>query len=172
MTEEDRRPEDTGRKGRLIAWLQRAELGLAGFFLVAMVAMILTGGVARMVGRPLNLTIDLATCFFAWATFLAADIAWRQDRLIAFDLFSSRLPDRARRILTLVNLGIIAAILIYGVIAGCWLAWVSRARSFQGIPGVSYSWVTMALPVGSALMLVTTIGRIRRLLHSDERAGL
>jgi TRAP-type C4-dicarboxylate transport system permease small subunit len=160
--------QGSGRLARLIGWLQRAEVFLAGFFLVGMVAMIFTGGVARMVGRPLNMTIDLATCFFAWATFLAADIAWRQDRLIAFDLFSSLLPDRARRVLTLVNLAIIAAILAYGVVAGCWLAWVSRARSFQGIPGVSYSWVTMALPVGSALMLVTTLGRIRRLLRRGE----
>jgi TRAP-type transport system small permease protein len=34
-------------------------------------------------------------------------------------------------------------------------------RSFQGIPEVSYSWVTMSLPVGAALLLVTTALKIR-----------
>jgi hypothetical protein len=38
---------------------------------------------------------------------------------------------------------------------GAWLSWISRARSFQGIPEVSYSWVTMSMPVGAALLLVT-----------------
>ena len=30
-----------------------------------------------MSGYPLNWTIDVATCLFAWACFLCADIAWR-----------------------------------------------------------------------------------------------
>jgi len=34
---------------------------------------------------------------------------------------------------------------------------VSRARSFQGIPEISYSWVTMSMPVGCLLLLVTTL---------------
>ena len=46
---------------------------------------------------------------------------------------------------------------------GTWLAWTSRARSFQGIPEVSYSWVTMAMPVGCLLLLVTTVQKFRRL---------
>jgi len=63
-------------------------------------------------------------------------------------------------------------ILGYGVYAGAWLCWVSRARSFQGMPGVSYSWVTAALPVGSALMIGTTIAKIRDVLRDrDEGQG-
>jgi TRAP-type C4-dicarboxylate transport system permease small subunit len=50
------------------------------------------------------------------------------------------------------------------VVAGGWLAWVSRARSFQGIPGVSYSWVTASLPVGAALLLATTLLKHRELV--------
>jgi hypothetical protein len=42
-----------------------------------------------------------------------------------------------------------------------WLAWVSRARSFQGIPEVSYSWVTASMPAGAALLLVTTLLKVR-----------
>lgn len=141
--------------------IQRIEALLAGIFLVLMVAMIFTGGVARMMRMPLNLTIDLATCFFAWATFLAADIAWRRDQLIAIRLVPANLPPQAAYWLGMVNFVVILALLGYGIVAGGWLAWVSRARSFQGIPGVSYSWVTASLPVGSLLMFGTTLGKIR-----------
>ena len=149
---------------RLSDRLHRIEVALAGAFLILMVAMIFTGGVARMMRMPLNLTIDLATCFFAWTTFLAADIAWRRDLLISVRLFHHRLPPRVARALELVNYAIVLMILGYGVYAGAWLCWVSRARSFQGMPGVSYSWVTAALPVGSALMFGTTIAKMRELL--------
>ncbi|MEO1102272.1 MAG: TRAP transporter small permease subunit [Pseudomonadota bacterium] len=141
--------------------IERIEIVLAGTFLVLMVAMIFTGGVARMMRMPLNMTIDLATCFFAWATFLSADIAWRRDRLIAVRLLPDRLPPHGAFWLVLINFAIILALLIYGIIAGGWLAWVSRARSFQGMPGVSYSLVTLALPVGATLMFYTTLQKIR-----------
>ena len=39
---------------------------------------------------------------------------------------------------------------------GVYLSWISRVRSFQGIPEISYSWVTMSLPVGALLLLITT----------------
>lgn len=151
--------------------LYRLEVALAGTFLILMVAMIFTGGVARMMRMPINITIDLATCFFAWATFLAADIAWRRDLLISVRLYHHRLPPRAARALELANYAIVLLILGYGVYAGAWLCWISRARSFQGMPGVSYSWVTAALPVGSALMIGTTLAKIRGVLRDRDADG-
>ncbi|GAB4363910.1 MAG: hypothetical protein Kow00114_20240 [Kiloniellaceae bacterium] len=47
------------------------------------------------------------------------------------------------------------------------LSRVSWARSFQGIPGVSYSWVTMSIVVGCALLLVTTLLKLRDALRRD-----
>jgi TRAP-type C4-dicarboxylate transport system permease small subunit len=143
--------------------LLRIEAILAGSFLVLMVALIFLGGVARMTGNPLNWTIDLATCFFAWGCFLCADIAWRNDALMSIDLVPSRLSPSARRLLGMVNHLLIAVFLVYVIYAGGWLSWTSRARSFQGIPGVSYSWVTMSIVVGGALLLITTLIRLNRL---------
>jgi TRAP-type C4-dicarboxylate transport system permease small subunit len=49
---------------------------------------------------------------------------------------------------------------------------VSRARSFQGIPEFSYSWVTLSLPVGGVLLLVTTLLKVRDELRPHQvRAG-
>jgi TRAP-type transport system small permease protein len=152
-----------GRTGRL----RRAEVVLAGIFVIAMVAMIFTGGTARLLRMPINATIDFATCFFAWATFLSADVAWHRNRLTALRLVPDRLPPPARWRLELANYGVVLAILGYGVVAGTWLAWISRTRTFQGMPDISYSWVTAALPVGCALMILTTLGKIRG--HWRER---
>ena len=55
----------------------------------------------------------------------------------------------------------IVVFLIYLVWTGLKLAYVSSARSFQGIPAISYSWVTMSLPVGAVLLLITTILKFR-----------
>ena len=68
---------------------------------------------------------------------------------------------------------LISTFLIYLVLWGGYLSWTSRIRSFQGIPEISYSWVTMSLPVGSVLLLITTWRKIlaeRRGVHEENRA--
>jgi TRAP-type transport system small permease protein len=142
---------------RLIA----AEAILAATLLVLMVALIFLGGVLRMAGHPINWSIDFATAFFAWACFLCADIAWRRGSLMAIEFLPRLLPPGAQKALRLANYAIISAFLVYLVIMGAWLAWTSRARSFQGIPEISYSWVTAAAVVGGFLLLVTTALKIR-----------
>ncbi|TCT12446.1 TRAP-type C4-dicarboxylate transport system permease small subunit [Tepidamorphus gemmatus] len=145
--------------------LGRTEAVLAAVLLVAMAVLIFVGGVARMVRHPLNWTTDFATCFFAWAAFLAADVAWRRDSLLSIDVIAGRLEAPARRWLRLVNLVLICFFLIYVIWAGTRLAILSSARSFQGIPWISYSWVTMSLPVGATLLLLTTGTKIVALLR-------
>lgn len=141
---------------KLHRWLGKVEAVVAAICLIVMVALIFYGGLARLMARPQNWTIDAATCLFAWSCFLCADLAWRRDSLMSIELLTARLSESARRALTLANYAIITGFLIYIIYAGTWLAWISRARSFQGIPGVSYSWVTMSLPIGAALLLLTT----------------
>jgi len=126
-----------------------------------MVALIFVGGVSRVLGYPLNWSTDFATAFFAWACFLCADIAWRRDSLMAIELVPQRLAPRARKALRLANYFIISAFLGYLVVMGSWLSWTSRVRSFQGIPEISYSWVTASAVAGGLLLLVTTALKIR-----------
>lgn len=126
-----------------------------------MVALILLGGVARVAGYPLNWSTDFATAFFAWACFLCADVAWRKNSLMAIDFLVRKLPGGAQKALRLANYGLIALFLAYLAVMGTWLAWTSRVRSFQGIPEISYAWVTMSAAVGGLLLLVTTLLKIR-----------
>ena len=138
-----------------------AEAVLAGTLLVLMVALIFLGGVSRVLGYPLNWSTDFATAFFAWACFLCADIAWRRNALMSIDFLVNRLAPKAQMTVRYVNYAIISGFLVYLMVMGTWLAWTSRARSFQGIPEISYSWVTMSLPVGAALLLATTVLKFR-----------
>ena len=141
----------------LLSGLHKAEAVVAGTFLIGMVLLIFVGGLARLAGMPLNWTTDLATCLFAWACFLSADIAWRRNSLMAIEVVTDRLPERVQAAFRMLNYALISAFLVYLVLWGGYLSWISRIRSFQGIPGVSYTWVTMSLPVGAALMLLTTV---------------
>lgn len=152
---------------RFYAVLLRLEAVVAAVLLILMVGLIFLGGVARLMHMPLNWTIDLATCCFAWACFLCADIAWRSDAMMSVDLVVSRLSERARRWVTGVNHLLICGFLVYLIYTGIQLAWVSRARSFQGISEISYSWVTASLPFGAALLLVTTILKLREIMRPD-----
>jgi TRAP-type C4-dicarboxylate transport system permease small subunit len=138
-----------------------AEARVAAALLVLMVALIFLNGVARVLGHPVNWAVDAATCLFAWACFFCADIAWRKGHLMSITLLVDRLPAKLQRAVRLFNYGVISAFLVYAVVGGVWLAWVSRARSFQGIPEVSYSWVTASMPVGCALLLATTLLKVR-----------
>jgi TRAP-type C4-dicarboxylate transport system permease small subunit len=150
-----------------------AEAFVAAAFLVLMVLLIFLGGVMRMVGHPINWSGDAATAFFAWACFLCADIAWRKNSLMAIEVVTARLPAQMQTLLRLVNYAIICVFLLYLVVMGTHLSWISRARSFQGIPEVSYSWITLSLPVGALLLLVTTVLHVRAELrgqHLENRA--
>lgn len=149
---------------RLYRGFLRIEAILAGMFLLLMVVSIFVGGTARLARMPLNWTIDLATCSFAWAAFLCADIAWRKDLFMSVDGLVARLPPKLRHGIALFNFALIGGFLVYLIYSGIYLSWVSRARSFQGIPDVSYSWVTASLPVGAALMLMTTVLKVRAYL--------
>ena len=143
-----------------------AEAFVAAAFLVFMVLLIFLGGVLRMLGHPINWSGDFATAFFAWACFLAADIAWRRNSLMSIRVLTERLPPAIQSGLRLLNYAIISTFLIYLIVMGAHLSWISRVRSFQGIPEISYSWVTMSLPVGWLLLLITTILKVR-----DEWSG-
>jgi len=146
---------------RLYRTICAAEAGIAGTFLVFMVMLIFAGGIARLLQHPLNWTTDVATCLFAWACFFCADIAWRRNSLMSIQWLTQRLAPPARLACATLSYLIIGAFLIFVLVMGVWLSWISRARSFQGIPEVSYSWVTMSMPVGALLLLITAVLKLR-----------
>ncbi len=145
----------------LYEYLCKAEAFAARTLLIVMVALVFSAGIARLVGHPINWSIDAATCMFAWACFFSADIAWRKNKLMSVEMLVNYLPEKGRKYCRWINYSILTLFLIYVIPTGFWLSYISRARSFQGIPDFSYSWVTLSMPVGGILLLITTMLKVR-----------
>ena len=135
---------------------------------VFLVALVFIAAFTRYIGYPINWSVDMAQCLFAWCTFLAADIAMRQDKLMKVDFMVAKLSEKYRDIIELINLFIILIFLLSLIGFGIWLSYTTRFRSFQGIPGFSYTWVTLSVPVGGSLMVITTILKIREKIRSKK----
>lgn len=127
-----------------------------------MVILIFTAGVARLLGYPINWAIDLSTCLFAWSCFLSADIAWREDKLMSVDVLVRHFPENVRVFMKGFNYAFLIGFFFYLIFFGVRLSYTTRIRTFQGIPGFSYTWVTLSVPVGAVFLLLTAILKIKR----------
>jgi TRAP-type C4-dicarboxylate transport system permease small subunit len=144
------------KKEMLIA---KCALGILSLFVFA-------AAVGRTLYYPLNWAMDAATFLFAWTVFLGADAAMRLDRLFCIELITSKLPQKAQLYLKFINYIIIVIFLVGMIGYGLWLSYTTRLRTFQGIPGFSYTWVTLSVPIGCALMLITAILKIKSFLRA------
>lgn len=135
---------------------------LARFLLTATFAVILYAAFTRYLGFPVAWGMEFATFLFAWAVFLAADVALRNDRHPSVDLLVNRLPERARLAVKLFNYGLMLVFLAVLLYYGSILTWTTRFRAYSGIPGFSYAWATLSVPVGCVLLSITTILKARQ----------
>lgn len=150
-------------------YLCKAEVLAAATCFAVSCLIIFAAALARTMDRPINWSQDLSLFLFAWSVFLSADAALRADKLVNVDLLVNRLPHRVRRAVALGNYVLILVFLAALVYFGIKLAYISRVRVFQGIPGFSYAWVTLSVPVGAMMMLITTILKMRaQLLRRKE----
>lgn len=135
-----------------------------------MTLFIFLGAVSRIVGHPFGWTSDMGTFMLAWSTFLGGDIAFREGRLANLDILLKRLPVKAQKTVAVIVYTIIAAFLVCLIYFGISLTYTSRFRTFNGVQGFSYSWVTLCIPVTAFFMLVTAVGRLAKLLKCDDPA--
>ena len=118
-------------------YLCKTEVVLAATCFAISCLIIFMAALARTVDRPINWSQDLSLFLFAWSVFLSADVALRADRLVNVDLLLYRLSPPLRRAINLGNYVLILIFLMALVYFGIKLAYLSRVRVFQGIPGFS-----------------------------------
>lgn len=145
--------------------LGQVELRFAQVCVVLMTLLVLTSAAARTAGNPVSWAVDLATFSFAWAVFVGADVALRRDKLVSIDLLVDRFSERGRAWVQLGNSVIIVVFLIALVVLGFRLSYTTSERSFSGLPWLSYTWVTISVPVGALLMLYTMTHKMRDLVR-------
>jgi TRAP-type C4-dicarboxylate transport system permease small subunit len=147
-------------------FLCRQEMRIAQWSLGILSLLVLVAAIGRSLHYPLNWAMDVATFLFAWTVFLGADAAMRLDRLFCIEVFTGKLPQRGQLLLKCVNYVIIVVFLLGMIGYGFWLSYTTRLRTFQGIPGFSYTWVTLSVPIGCVLMVITATLKITAYLRA------
>jgi len=151
---------------KIYEFICKKEIFIAECALGILSFLVFAAAVGRFLYYPLNWAMDAATFLFAWTVFLGADAAMRLDRLFCIEVITSRLPQKAQLYFKITNYIIIVAFLLGMIGYGSWLSYTTRLRTFQGIPGFSYTWVTLSVPLGCALMLITAILKIKTFLRA------
>ena len=139
-------------------YLDRIEELLAVAFLTGTVLSVLLGAMGRAVGHPFPAGPEIAQLLLIWTCMFGADLIIRRGDHIRISALPDALPPSARRVLHLVCLVAMLLFLGYCAWLGSLLAMSNWARE-MGTSGLSYGWVTLALPVGCALMIVSLLRR-------------
>lgn len=156
---------------KLYTYICRAEVFIAALCFSVSCFLIFFAAIARTLDHPINWSQDMSLFLFAWSVFLSADAALRADRLVNVDLLVNRLPAATRKFLAIASYVIIFIFLAAMVYYGIKLSIFSRRRVFQGIPGFSYTWVILSVPVGSFLQMITVTLKLKGLLSPDKKSA-
>ena len=125
----------------------------------AIMVLVFSGAVMRTIGNPINWAVDLSLLLFAWLIFLGADVAIRTTDLVSIDLVIKRFPGIVQDIV-FVGGTILALIFLYVLMRyGVPLAIENYERPFHSL-GISFSYATIAAPVGSFLISISLIIRL------------
>lgn len=145
---------------------------VAKILLAFIVLLVFVAALSRTLNYPLNWSVDIAQMLFAWATFFGADIAMRRDKLMGVDLFIERMTAKKRSLLQISHYLLIIVFLCGVVLFGLKLCIENYDRTFQTME-ISYSWVTLSVPVGSVLMIITASLKLKRLIaaFTGKQAG-
>ena len=155
----------------MVSTLVKSEERLAMAFFAGTSIFVLIGAITRTAGSPVIWAVDLAQLCFAWACVLGADLALKKNAHIEIDIVVRHFSTAARRNLAIVWMIAMAAFLAMLVWYGTQLTLMNTERVLGDV-GISYSWVTAAIPTGCALMLATTLKRLYRGLTGRERLSL
>jgi len=155
----------------MVSTLVKSEERLAMAFFAGTSIFVLIGAITRTAGSPVIWAVDLAQLCFAWACVLGADLALKKNAHIEIDIVVRYFSTAARRNLAIVWMIAMAAFLAMLVWYGTQLTLMNTERVLGDV-GISYSWVTAAIPTGCALMLATTLKRLYRGLTGRERLSL
>ncbi len=140
-------------------FFDRAEEILALLLLAGTVISVLAGAVGRSIGMPFPEGPEIAQLLLIWTCMLGADLTIKRGEHIRVSALPDALTPRLRLVLIWLSLICILPFLGYVLYLGTQLALSNWAREL-GASGLSYGLVTLALPVGAGLMILSLVRRI------------
>ena len=144
---------------KISAVILKTEELLAGAMLCMIAVLVFWSAVARTIGMPVNWAQDVSLLAFGWLTFIGSDIIIKSGGLIRIDMLSNRFPKAVQKTLMLVFDVFMLLFLLILIVYGFLLVSQSWNRTFNTLK-MSYAWCTLAVPIGSLLMIFTIIGKL------------
>jgi TRAP-type C4-dicarboxylate transport system permease small subunit len=135
-------------------------------FVACITLLVFTSAVARSIKHPLNWAQDVSLLLFAWVVFLGADLALRKADFVRVDMLVIHFPAKLQKVLYYAMY--LIAIVFLGILIryGIPLSIDNSKRLFQTL-GISYSWATISVPVGSMLLIITII--LKLIAHLKDK---
>ena len=130
--------------------------------LAFIVVLVFMAALTRYIGHPINWSVDIAQGLYVWVIYIGANQAWRKSRHIGIDMLFNKLGPGPQKFLLVFIHSLISIFLGAIIVNGIHITIVNSGRILNAIP-ISYSFVTIAVPAGSLLMLITTVEKIVRL---------
>ena len=140
-------------------WFDRLEMWCATALLAGTSLILLASSTARAIGQPFAGGAELAQLLFIWTAVLGADITLSCGGQVRIDALTVRLSLPLQRLTIGLCLVLMLGFLVLLVWYGLPLA-LSNWQRPLGVAGLSYGYVTLALPAGAALMTVSLLRRI------------
>ncbi|WP_311063634.1 TRAP transporter small permease [Halomonas sp. DWK9] len=140
-------------------WYDKSEEWLAILLLGGTSLTMFISSTARAVGSPFAGGAELAQFLFIWTAVLGADITLRHGGQVRIDALVIRLPAKLQFMITSLCL----AMMLFFLILLAWYGFSLATSNWQrpmGVAGLSYGYITLALPVGALLMMVSLVRRI------------
>lgn len=154
--------------------LNKIEEIVSMIFLAAMVLFVFCAALMRTFGYPIIWSVDSAQLLFIWICMLGANQTLRMGEHVGVDFVVRRLSRKNHLRLDTALYVIIAMLLIILIVYGTDLTLLNPER-LLGTSGLPYALVTVAIPVGATLMLITIVTQIIsfiKALSSLETADL
>lgn len=127
--------------------------------LAIIVVLVFCASIARFIGHPIIWSVDLAQLLFIWLCFVGATRAMRERAHLGVDLLVRLFPHRVRLYIELAMAAVFIGFMILLAIEGYNLTLMNRERLF-GDSGLSYAYVTIAVPVGCLFLTLSILTNI------------
>lgn len=140
-------------------WVEKLEFIVGAGLLATITFLVFIAAVMRFVGYPLIWSVDLAQLLFIWLCFVGATRAMRIRGHLGVD-FLVRFFGHKTRLKIETGLAIVfISFMVVLMFEGYKLTMMNSERLF-GDSGLSYAWVTIAVPVGCAFLSLAIIANL------------
>ena len=141
--------------------LAQIELVICVALLAIITGLVFVAAITRFYGYPLVWSVDMAQLLFIWVCFIGGAKAMREKSHLGMEVMVKHLGYKPQLWLELVCSAIVLAFLTVIVVNGVDLTLLNRERTF-GDSGLSYAWVTAAVPVGCTLLGVALVSNMAK----------